>query len=84
MPFNFGIGFRLNTSEVPASTTEVPTLQNSAFTPHPRVIFPQVTMSVSQPIMTNSAFVVHAIANNEVYHDLGDNTDPRGRMEDLQ
>ena len=26
MPFNFGVGFRQNTSEVQATTTEVPTL----------------------------------------------------------
>ena len=84
MPFNFGMGFRQPTSEVQATTIYVPTLQNSAFTPQHGVTFPQVTMSVSQPIMTNSASVVHATANEELYHNLGNNTNPRGQMETLQ
>ena len=50
MPFNFGVGFRQNTSEVPITNIEVPTLQNSAFTPQHGVTFPRVTMSVSQPL----------------------------------
>src|ERR1043165_2179925 len=84
MPFNFGIGFRQHTSEVQATTIEVPTLQNSAFTPQHGVTIPQVTMSVSQSIMTNSASMVHATADKEFDHNPGDNTNPRGQMENLQ
>src|ERR1044072_6969960 len=84
MPFNFGIGFRQPTSHVQTTTLEVPTLQNSTLTPQHGVTFPQVTMTVSQPIMTNSAFVVHTTADEEVHHSPGDNTNPRGPMENLQ
>src|ERR1051325_454482 len=84
MPFNFGIGFRQPTSEVQASTIEVPTLQNSSFTPQHGVTFLQVTMTVSQPIMTNSASVVHATADEEFHHNPGNNTNSRGQMENIQ
>ena len=84
MPFNFGIGFRQPPSQVQTTTFEVPTLQNSTLTPQHGVTFPQVTMTVSQPIMTNSASVVHATADKEVYHNPGNNTNPRGQMETLQ
>ena len=86
MPLKFGVGFHQNAYEVPTTTIEVPTLHNPTFTSQPRVTFPQVTMSVSQPIVTNLVPVVHTIpyVNNEVYHDLGDNMDSRGCMEDLQ
>src|ERR1051325_9956611 len=68
MPFNFGVGIRQPISEVRATTIEVPPFQNSTLTPQCGVTLPQVTMSVSRPIMTNSASVVHTTIDEEVHH----------------
>src|ERR1051325_232021 len=85
MSFNFGIEFRQPTSQVQTTTLEVPTLQqNSTLTPQRGVTLPQVTMTVSQPIMTNSASVVHTTMDEEVHHIPGNNTNSRGSMENLQ
>src|ERR1051325_10912925 len=59
MPFNFGIGVRQPTSQT--TSLEIPTLrQNATFTSQHGITLPQVTMTVSQSIMLNSASVVHA------------------------
>ena len=81
MPFNFGIGIRQPTSQT--TSLEIPTLQQSS-APQRGITLPQVTMSVSQPIMTNSASVVHATMDEEVHHTPSNNTNSRGSMENLQ